>query len=824
MFNKIRHTLAYQLLIIVFAIYFFISVSITLGHMAMEYRSEKDRVINELTLLQKAFEGGLSTSLFDLNNEQLWSIIEGIYNVPILIGIKIEATSLQIPVEAVAFGSIINAEGIRVDIDRQGRQQVSDELVESLILHSFPIFQPETDIAIASATLYTSEAVIFSNVRDGYIRIVISAIVKTFSLWALFLWAAGGRLNKPLRKMAADVAQLNLDSLDKAQIHIQTKSHNELNILVQAFNEMIQNLSQAQKKLYDYAETLEQKNQQLLEFSLGLENKVSERTQELKKTLSQLEEKHHQLEAANKAKCIFLANMSHEIRTPLNAILGFSEMMQIDSTLPQQELQYLGIINKSGNHLLQLINDVLEMSKIEAGRSVVTIKTCDFKAILKNVENMFRIDATRKGLDLIFYGVDKLPDAIQCDEGKVRQILVNLLGNAIKFTHEGHIFCRIHFDFFEIDGLSFVIDIEDTGKGIGRHEMHKVFSLFEQTTSGISERNGTGLGLAISREYARLLRGDINFSSELNVGSVFTFTFKANLGKACELPDKTLPISHIKKQESEFKILIVDDIEDNLLMLESLLVPVGFSIIKADNGSQCIDMFHQHKPNLVLMDLRMPELDGFETIEIIRRGDKITPIIAVSASMLNDERKKALHKGANDFMMKPIGRESLLMLMAKHLSIEYEKVGRSARISDASNDQTVTMSDQTQTNRILIIDDVKPNRLLLSTFLCKEGFQCKEAENGVEALKLLHAWNPDFMLLDLHMPVMDGYEVLQQLQALPKQTLKPIVFALSADEDNQEKTDELLSLGASAVFSKPVKLSLLLAHILEYKSGHNSGL
>jgi two-component system, sensor histidine kinase and response regulator len=250
-----RNSVAYQLLKIVFAIYFFISITITLGHMFMEYLTAKEMVVRELSLLQKAFEDGLSTSLFDMSNEQLDSIVHGMYNVPILVGIKIVSVNPEIPVTPISIGTILDAGGTRQTISDEHKHGHSTAVVNgSLIEHTFPIYQPDTQLIIAKGTLYSSEGVIFSQVQAGFVRIIISAVVKTISLWFLFLWAAQGRLSQPLRKLAQDVMQLDLKNLDGVKINVRGSKGSELKILEQSFNEMIGTSRRLTKSLIDSAE------------------------------------------------------------------------------------------------------------------------------------------------------------------------------------------------------------------------------------------------------------------------------------------------------------------------------------------------------------------------------------------------------------------------------------------------------------------------------------------------------------------------------------------------------------------------------------------
>ncbi|SDU08358.1 PAS domain-containing hybrid sensor histidine kinase/response regulator [Desulfobacula phenolica] len=247
----LRNSVAYQLLKIVFAIYFIISISITLGHMVMEYLSAKKMVKDELVLLQKTFEDGLSTSLFDMNDEQLNSIVDGMYNVPILVGIKIEPVNPDIPVTSIAIGSVIGPEGQQISINAKEKSRSSSDAASSLIDHSFTIYQPASLVKIGRGTLYSSKKIIFAKVKDGFIRIIIFAIIKTISLWCLFLWAAHGRLSQPLRQMAMEVSRLDLTNLEGIKINIRAKAGTELKILEESFNQMIQNSSRLTKSIME---------------------------------------------------------------------------------------------------------------------------------------------------------------------------------------------------------------------------------------------------------------------------------------------------------------------------------------------------------------------------------------------------------------------------------------------------------------------------------------------------------------------------------------------------------------------------------------------
>jgi len=381
------------------------------------------------------------------------------------------------------------------------------------------------------------------------------------------------------------------------------------------------------------------------------------------------------LQQANRAKSVFLANMSHEIRTPMNAILGFSQLMLRDQNLTPQQNQYLGTINRSGEHLLALINDILEMSKIEAGRTTLNPTTFDLPGLLKDLEMMFRVRTDEKKLSFFVELIGDVPQYIVTDINKLRQVFINVLGNAVKFTEQGGIGMRVRADRDGATGSFLRVEIEDTGPGISADEQGKLFHYFEQTKTGQKKGTGTGLGLAISREFVRLMGGEITVSSQVGEGSVFAIhmPLKEGEAQAVQRKDKTRRVLGFQGGQAKCRVLIVDDQEDNRQLLAQILGPVGFEIRLATDGEQGVKEFEQWRPHLILMDFRMPVMDGHEAIRRIRAaaGGKELKIIAVSASALNENRQELLGIGADDFIAKPIQEVDLFEKIHTHLGVEY---------------------------------------------------------------------------------------------------------------------------------------------------------
>ncbi|QVL34062.1 PAS domain S-box protein [Telmatocola sphagniphila] len=381
------------------------------------------------------------------------------------------------------------------------------------------------------------------------------------------------------------------------------------------------------------------------------------------------------LQQANRAKSVFLANMSHEIRTPMNAILGFSQLMLRDPELTPVQSQYLGTINRSGEHLLALINDILEMSKIEAGRTTLNPSTFDLLVLLQDLEMMFRVRTEEKKLTFSMEMIGEVPQYIITDINKLRQVFINVVGNAVKFTEQGGIALRVSADNAGEKEPNLRVEIEDTGPGISIEDQDKLFRHFEQTKTGQQAGTGTGLGLAISQEFVRLMGGAITVNSQVNKGSVFTIRLPLKVGEAQSVEAKDKPRHVLKLQPGQpaCRVLIADDIEDNRQLLVQLLTPVGFEVRLATNGFEAVKLFEDWHPHLILMDFRMPEMDGHEAIRRIRastRGAE-TKIIAVTASAMDENRQQLMEIGADDFIGKPFRAGDLFQKIHAQVGVEY---------------------------------------------------------------------------------------------------------------------------------------------------------
>ncbi|TQV87283.1 ATP-binding protein [Aliikangiella coralliicola] len=399
---------------------------------------------------------------------------------------------------------------------------------------------------------------------------------------------------------------------------------------------------------------------------------LERRTRELEHTNEALLQAKETAESANKTKSIFLANMSHELRTPLNAILGFSELSSLTPGLPEEIIEFQTTIHRSGEHLLELINDILDMAKIEAGRTTLDLKSFELPELLKNLEDIFSLRAKEKGIQLKIEGTKQVPSSIRTDERKLRQVLTNLLSNAVKFTQQGHVTLRMIYNRRPTPRLSF--EVEDSGPGIDESEMKLLFKPFGQTEVGRQAREGTGLGLTISQEFVNMMGGYIKVASEIGIGTRFWFEIDIiEADEIATLDADTDRIVGLAEGQPSFRILVVDDSQENNDLLTKLLVDVGFDVRSAKNGEEALITWRSWSPHLIWMDMRMPVLDGYETTKKIKstvQGQN-TIVIALTASVFEQERSSILATGCDDFMRKPYRAQRIFEMLSKHLDVTY---------------------------------------------------------------------------------------------------------------------------------------------------------
>ncbi|WP_052055840.1 hybrid sensor histidine kinase/response regulator [Myxosarcina sp. GI1] len=461
-------------------------------------------------------------------------------------------------------------------------------------------------------------------------------------------------ITKPIHRLNDASSAIAKGDLEQT---IEIRGVKELNILAGSFNQMASQLKISFAKL-------DRINQEL-------EHRVEERTVEFLKAKKTAE-------TASRAKSEFLSNMSHELRTPLNGILGYAQILQRDRSLTSQQIRGINVIYSSGNHLLTLINDILDISKIEAGKLELFNTDIELEPFFAGLEDIVRMRAIEKNISFASQAVTPLPTGIIADEKRLRQVLLNLLSNAIKFTDTGEVILKVSASYAtateESNLQTFRFEVVDTGIGMNPQQLDKIFHAFEQVGDLQRQQEGTGLGLAISKQLVELMGGKLQVSSESGKGSTFWFevvfpVIEMKNRKAIERQNRQI----VGYQEDSKHILIVDDREENRLVLQNMLEPLGFKITLAKDGQQEVDLALKTKPDCILTDLMMPVKSGFEAVKEIRRFDsfKDVVIIAISASVSDAERRQSRSFGCDDFLPKPVEEVKLLAALQKYLQLTW---------------------------------------------------------------------------------------------------------------------------------------------------------
>ncbi|HBE36586.1 MAG TPA: hybrid sensor histidine kinase/response regulator [Cyanobacteria bacterium UBA11368] len=420
-----------------------------------------------------------------------------------------------------------------------------------------------------------------------------------------------------------------------------------------------------------------------------LQKQLVSQNQQLQQEIIERKKAEEAAAAASKAKSQFVANMSHELRTPLNAILGFTQVLLRDRHLSSEQVENLRIINRSGEHLLDLINDVLDFSKIEAGIIGLYETSFDLYRLLDSLEEMFQIKCEQKNLLLNFLVSPYVPQFVKTDEKKLRVCLTNLLGNAIKFTTSGSVTLRVKAVFgaqspageLPITNYQLIFEVEDTGPGIATAEIDTLFDAFVQAEAGKKAVEGTGLGLTITRSYVEIMGGKITVSSICGQGTIFKFNIQAQPAKPAEIITEPLQrVIGLEPDQITYRILVVDDTKENRLLLLKLLEPIGFEVKEAENGEQALELWENWQPHLIWIDTRMPVMDGMEASKQIRlretRAEQAaqaskTIIIALTASAFEERRGEILAAGCDDFVRKPFPEQLIFAKMAEYLGVRY---------------------------------------------------------------------------------------------------------------------------------------------------------
>jgi signal transduction histidine kinase/DNA-binding response OmpR family regulator len=561
------------------------------------------------------------------------------------------------------------------------------------------------DEVVATQTIYVPADEVFAHGRRNMASMM-SIFTAVFAVAVLSInRLLKQRVIQPLRRLTAIAHQVSTSPITAAQVGAYDAPE-------------IVKVAQRGDEPGQLARTFQDMAHEVSTRELNLSQAVEERTAQLADSIKEAEKAQAKAESADRAKSQFLANMSHELRTPLNAILGFTQLMLrspsdaagVSNLPPQTQQRYLDTINRSGEHLLALINNVLEMSKIEAGRSAFQATDFDLFALLDTLQQMLRLKAESKGLQLKFERSSDVPQFVRTDETKLRQVLINLLGNAIKFTQAGSVALRVE----RGEECTLHFTVTDRGPGIASSERDRLFDPFFQTATGVHSQEGTGLGLSISRKFVQLMGGEIAVESTVGQGSIFRFEIQVELiaHRAIASPKQARSIVGLAAGQIAYRILVVDDKLENRQLLVELLIPIGFEVQTANNGQEAIGLWQSWQPHLIWMDIRMPVMDGYVATQQIKASSLPSPIIiALTGSAFEEELQVALEAGFDDFVRKPFRTETIFAKMAEYLGVCYVYAGG----NDAENRSNDSLSSRSIAKQIP--ESIAPSELTPSDMM-----------------------------------------------------------------------------------------------------------
>ncbi|WP_291328863.1 response regulator [Desulfovibrio sp. UCD-KL4C] len=673
------------------------------------------------------------------------------------------------------------------------------------------LIKREAEISVLSQPIGAVEIYMSPQfIQNELLHSILSSLVRTMLLVILLMMTIFATMHKflisPIIKLSKTARQISVDKNYGARVNF--KCQGEMNILVENFNKMLQQIEEQDLKLKDYSGQLQQKIQQ--------SNKnLASSYKELKEINKQLEIAKDEAEAASRLKSQFMANVSHEIRTPMNAIIGMADLT-LATKLSAKQSEFIKIIINSGQVLLRLINDILDFSKVDAGKLELEEINFDLHQLIEDISDLFVEQMVASKSELVIEILPGVPRRVKADPLRLRQVLTNLTANAFKFTNKGEITITIKAESIRSEKIDLLFAVRDTGIGIPEHVQSELFTAFKQADGSTTRKyGGTGLGLSISKRIIDFMGGKIWVESEPGKGSTFFFKISPK-----RVPD-TLPSEYLLPQKLQNSpVLIVDDNPAVRSVISRYLEQFGFNPETCPSAEEALEKIEQKADTpykLILMDLILPRMNGDEASKIIRKtySAEELPILMVTTVDLNNALIKADTAGISKVLPKPLKQSTLFDAVMETFGYYHY----AQKIIEPQNIAEKLFKGF----KALLVEDNVINQQVAYHILIETGLAIETADNGLEAVKKIEKNNYDLILMDIQMPEMDGYEATRVIRDRLKKTNLPII-AMTAHAMRGDK-EKCLQAGMNDYIPKPIDknqmMSVIKTYLLENKAQHN---